>query len=190
MPEESQSKNPAEEMIKFWQAWMTAGMEAMQRTATLFAPGGGPPEWAAGLRDQIEKAVRTTLEAARIPSAGDFQRLVEELGSLRSRVEGMQTAVAALESVVKGQEAMGRALEGSVQQAARAQQDMQHAMATWTGQWEDRIAGLARGLEEWRGRWDETLRQGMAMSQASQKSLEELTKTMGDLFQKVMGGQR
>lgn len=172
MSEEFQSKNPAEEMIKFWQAWMTAGMEAMQRTATLFAPGGGLPEWMAALREQTEKAVGSALGAAGLPSGQDIQRLGKELDALRSQVE-----------------AMGQALEAFAQQAARAQQEIQQTMATWARQWEERMSAVTRGLEEWRGRWDETLRQGMAMSQASQKSLEELTKTMGDLSQKVMGGQ-
>lgn len=37
--------------------------------------------------------------------------------------------------------------------------------------------------------WHEVLRPGMAMSQASQKSIEDLTKTMWDISRKVMGGQ-
>lgn len=189
MLEQSEPKNPAEEMIKLWQSWMTAGIEAMQRTATLFAPGAWQPEWIAGLPDQIEKAMRASLEAARIRSAQDLQRVVQELDTLRSTVAAMQTGLAALESLMKGQQEMWRAVENSVQQATKAQHEIQRAMTTWTRQWEDRLAGVTRGMEEWRSRWEEMLRQGVAMSQASQKSLEDLTKTMWNLSQKVMGGQ-
>lgn len=78
-------------------------------------------------------------------------------------------------------------LEGSVRQVTKAQEDIQEAMATWSHQWEDRLAGVTHGLEEWRQRWEETLRQAMAISHASQKSLEDLTKTMWDLSRKVAG---
>jgi DNA repair exonuclease SbcCD ATPase subunit len=177
-------------MVKFWQAWMTVGMDAMQRTAMLFAPGAGLPEWMSGLRDEMEKAVRAALEAARIPSIQDLQRFVDGLATLCSQVEAMRTGLAALESLVKGQQAMWQTLENSIQQIARVQQEMQRAMATWSSQWEDRLAGVTRGLEEWRQRWEEMLRQGMAMSQASHKDIEDLTKSLWDLSQKVMGGQR
>lgn len=187
MAEQSEPKNPAEEMIKFWQSWMTAGMEAMQRTAMLFAPGGGLPEWMTSLRDQTQKAVRAGLEAAGVPSAQDLQKFAQELGALRSNMEAMRTGLAALESLVKGQQAMWQALEGSVQQATRAQQEIQQAMVAWSSQWEDRVAGFTRGLEEWRQRWEEMLRQGMAVNQASQKSLDDLTKTMWDLSKKITG---
>ena len=190
MAEQSQPTTLSEEMIKFWQAWMSAGMDAMQRTATLFASGSAGTEWTAGLRDQMEKAVGAALEAARIPSAQDFQRLSQELGALRAHVEVMRTGMAAMESLVKGQQEMWRALEGSVRQGTRAQQEIQHAMATWSSQWEDRMAGVTGGLEEWRQRWEEMLRQAMGLSQASQKSLEDLTRTMWDLSQKVMGEPR
>lgn len=190
MTEKSQPKSPAEEMVKFWQAWMSAGMEAMQRTAKLFAPGGGLPEWTAGLRDQTERAVRAALETAGLPPAQDLQKIVQELGALRAQVEAIRTGLAALDLLVKGQQAMWQALEGSVQQATRAQREIQQAMTDWGKQWEDRMAGLTRGLEEWRHRWDEMLRQGMAVGQASQKSLEDLTKTLWDLSQRMMGGPR
>ena len=52
------------------------------------------------------------------------------------------------------------------------------------------MAGVTRGLEEWRQRWEEMLRQAMGLSQASQKSLEDLTRTMWDLSQKVIGEPR
>lgn len=189
MTEHPERTNPAEEIVKFWQSWMSAGVDAMQRTATLFAPVGASTEWITGLRDQIGKAVQAALEAARIPTAQDFQRFAQELGALRAQVEAMQAGVAALESLVKGQQAMGRALEGSVQQAAKTQEEMRRTIAAWSGQWEDRMAGVTRAVEEWRQRWEEMLRQGMTTSQASQKNLEDLTKSMWNLSQKVMGRQ-
>ncbi len=189
MAEQAEARNPMEEMIKLWQAWMTAGMDAMQRTASVFASEGGLPGWTADWRDQMEKVMRAVLEAARIPSAQDLQRVVQALDALRSNVAMTQAGLAALESVMKGQQEMWRALEGSVQQATRSQQEMQQSMATWSKNWEERIASMARGMEEWRERWDAMLRQGMAMSQTSQKNLEDLTKTMWDLSKKMMGGQ-
>jgi hypothetical protein len=188
MAEQSEPKNPMEELIKLWQAWTMAGMEAMQRTSALFTRGTFP-QGAIGLQDQMEKAMRAAFEAWRIPSAQDFQRFAEEVRVLRSSVETMQAGLSALETLVKGQQAMWQAVEASVQRAAQVQQEMQGAMASWSKQWEERLAEVTRGMEAWRRQWEETLRQGMAMGQASQKSLEDLSKTMWDLSKKVMGGQ-
>ncbi len=177
-----------EEIVRLWQAWMSAGLEAMQQTANLFAPPGGLPEWMAGLHDQIGKAVRATLEAARIPAAQDLQRLAEEVRTLGSVVEGVRTGLAALESLARGQQEMWQALVRSVEQATQTQQEILDTMATWRSQWEERTAGMTHALEDWHRRWDEMARQGMAMSQASQKDLQDITRTMWDLSQKVMGG--
>jgi uncharacterized protein YhaN len=190
MAEQMQAKNPAEEMVKFWQSWMSAGLDAMQRTAMLFAPGGSLSEWTAGLHDQVGKAVQAAFEAAHVPTAQDYQRLIQELGGLRAHAEAMRSGLAALDSLVKGQQAMWQALEGSVQQATKAQQEMRHAMAAWTSQWEERMVAVTRGMEEWRQHWDEMLHQGLAAGQASQKALEDLTKTTWELSQKMMGGPR
>ncbi len=188
MAEQSEPKNPMEDLIKLWQAWTMAGIEAMQRTSALFTRGTFP-QGATGLQDQMEQAMRAVFEAWRIPSAQDFQRLAEEVRVVRSTVEAMQAGLSALEALVKGQQAVWQAVQASVQQATQAQQEMQGAMASWSKQWEERLTEVTRGMESWRQQWEETLRQGIAMGQASQKSLDDLTRTMWDLSKKVMEGQ-
>ncbi len=189
MAEQSEPRQPMEDIVRLWQAWMSAGLEAMQRTANLFAPPGGLPEWTAGLHDRVGKAVQATLEAACLLSAQDLQRLAEEVRTLGSVVEGVRAGLAALDSLGKGQQEVWQAMGRSVEQITQSQQEILGAMAAWRSQWEERMAGLTRALEDWHRQWDATLRQGMATSQASQKNLEEFTRTMWDLSQKMMEGK-
>jgi uncharacterized protein YhaN len=89
-----------------------------------------------------------------------------------------------MQAAFQAQQQGWKALEAIVQQTAAAQEEAKRAMERWTTQWEEQLGTLGRGMEEWRQRWEEMLRQGMAMSEASQKGLEELTKTMWDLARK------
>lgn len=98
MAEPSEPKNPAEEMVKFWQAWMSSGMDAMQRTATLFAPGGGLPEWTAGLREQIEKAIGSAPEAAKLPVADDVHLQANDEGPGLRRAAPLSPGLAGIAS--------------------------------------------------------------------------------------------
>lgn len=156
MAEPFQPKNPAEEMLKFWQTWMGPGTEAMQRMMS-------------------------------VPSASDLQRVVQEVAAVRSQVEAVATGLGTLEAVIKAQQQMWQALEGSVQRAVKGQDEILRAMAAWGSQWEQQMTS---GLEQWRQRWEDMLRQGMTMSQNSQQQLEGLTRTMLDVSQKVLGGTR
>lgn len=122
MSEPAPPKNPIDEVLGFWQRWMTAGIQAMQ---------------------QLPKP----------PSPEDLERIVRELGELRAQLGSLEASVATLESL------------------AKAQQEM---------------AGAAtRAVEDWRRRWEEMLRQGPTLAQASHQSIERLTRSMLEFTQKA-----
>jgi uncharacterized protein YhaN len=177
-----------EDLIRLWQAWTAAGLDAMQRTSALCTQGAFP-QAAIGLQEQMEKAMRAVCDAWHVPSARDVQRVAEEMRLLRSTVEAMQAGLSALEALVKGQQAVWQAVEASVQQATQAQQAMQGAMASWSRQWEGRLTEVTRDMEAWRRQWEDLLREGIATGQASQRNLEDLTKRMWDLSRKMLEGQ-
>ncbi len=162
MGEPLRSKTPPEPLAELWQAWA----------------------------DQLRKAMQASLEAARIPSAADLERLAEELRSLRGALDAVRTGTSELRSMVTWQQETWQVLGDSVEEATRVQKEAQQAMTVWSQHWEERMTSLTRDLEEWRRQWDEALRQGVALGQASQKGLEELTKTVWDLSQRAMGLSR
>ncbi len=186
MSGEAKTANPAEEIVKLWQSWMTAGVDAMQQAQAAFAPGARPGGPAAGWREQLETAVTRAFEATRAPSA-EIRQLAEGLERIRAQVDGLRTNLAALEGAVKGQQAVLEVVEATVQQATRAQQD---ALAGWNHQWEERIATMSERLDAWHRGWEEILRDGVVASHSARKSLEDLGKSMWDLSQRVTGGPR
>ncbi len=187
MSGETKTASPAEEIVKLWQSWMTAGVDVMQQAQAAFAPDARPRDPAAGWREQLEAAVSRAFEAARIPSAAEARQLAEGLERIRAQLDGLRTSLAALDTAVKGQQAMLEAVEATVQQATRAQEE---ALAAWNRQWEERISGMSQNLEAWHRGWEEILRDGVVASHAARKGLEDLGKSMWDLSQRVIGGPR
>lgn len=190
MDSEEHGKNPVEEMMRFWQGWTAAGMESMMRTMTLLAPGTPVLAWTTVLREQVERAVQMALEAGKVPGLPDLTRLSEEVSLLRAQTEAMNAGMSTMQAAFQAQQQGWKTLEKIVQQTAAAQQEAKRAVETLTTQWEKQVAGTNRGMEEWRQRSEEMLRQSVAASQAGQKGLEELTKKMWDLGKKkkVTGG--
>lgn len=190
MESEEQVKNPVEDMMKFWQGWMAAGMDSMMRSMSLLAPGTPVLAPTTVLREQVERAVQMGLEAWKVPALLDLTRLSEEVSLLRAQTEAMSASMATMQAAFQAQQQGWKTLETIVQQTAAVQQEAKRAVESWTTQWGERVAAMTRGMEEWRGRWEEMLRQSVAVSQAGQKGLEELTKTMWDLAKKkkVTGG--
>ncbi|MGH7411741.1 MAG: hypothetical protein ACREJ6_11875 [Candidatus Methylomirabilis sp.] len=188
MGSEEQTKNPVEEILKSWQSWMAAGTDAMMRTMTLLAPGTPILAWTTVLREQVERAVQMALEAGEVPGFPDLTRLSEEVGLLRAQTEALGAGMATMQAAFQAQQQGWKTLETIVRQTAAAQEEAKRAVEGWTAKWEERVGAMTRGMEEWRERWEEMLRQSMAMSQAGQKGLEELTKTMWDLAKKVTSG--
>ncbi|MCI0407201.1 MAG: hypothetical protein L0191_01340 [Acidobacteria bacterium] len=184
MEGEEQAMNPFEEMLRFWQGWTAASMDSMMRAMTLLAPGTPALAWTTVLREQVERAVQVALEAGKVQGLPDLTRLSEEVSLLRAQTEAMSASMATMQAAFQAQQQGWRTLETMVQQTAAAQQEAKRAVETWATQWEERVGAMTRGMEEWRGRWEEMLRQSVAVSQAGQKGLEELTKTMWDLAKK------
>ena len=188
MESEEQAKNPVEEMMRFWQGWMAAGMDSMMRSMTLLAPGTPVIAWTTVLREQVERAVQMALETAKVPGFPDLKRMTEELSLLRAQTEVLNVGMATMQAAFQAQQQGWKALETIVQQTAAAQEEAKRVVESWTMQWEDRVGAMTRGMEEWRERWEEMLRQSMAMSQAGQKGMEDLTKTMWDVANKMTRG--
>jgi len=188
MESEEQIKNPVEEMMRFWQGWMAAGMDSMMRSMALLGPGTPVVAWTTVLREQVERAVQMAVESTKVAGFPDLTRLSEEVGLLRAQTGALSTSMAMMQAAFQAQQQGWKTLEMIVQQTAAAQQEAKRVVETWTTQWEERVGVITRGLEEWRERWEEMLRQSMTMSQAGQRGMEELTKTMWDLAKKVTGG--
>jgi hypothetical protein len=184
MENQEQTKNPVEEMLRFWQNWMTLGTDAMMRTMTLVAPGAPAFPWGTMFQEQVERAVKMAMDATKVAGFPDLARFSEELSLLRAQTEALSQTMGTMQAAFQAQQQGWKALEAVVQQTAAAQEEAKRAMERWTTQWEEQLGTLGRGMEEWRQRWEEMLRQGMAMSEASQKGLEELTRTMWDVARK------
>ncbi len=182
--------NPIEEMLKFWQNWIRTGMEAMNRIVALMASGTPPPlAWTTVLSEEAGRAVQMFMEGTKLAGFPDFKRMSEEVSLLRAQMEAMRTGMSAMQAAFQAQQQGWRALETMVQQIAAVQEEARRAVDTWTAGWEEQLGVMTRGLEEVRQHWGEMLRQGIAVSQASQKGVEELTRTVWELARKVTGGE-
>ena len=187
MEGQEQAKNRAEEMLGLWQMMMAASTDAMMRTMTLLASGAPPFAWATMMREQAERGVQMAMEAGKVPGLPDLKRLGEEVALLRAQTEALVTGLAAIQAAFQAQQQGWKTLEAVVQQTAKAQEEAKRFLESWTAQWEERVHAMTRGMDDWRQRWEEMLREGMAMGQASQKGLEDLTKTMWELARKFSG---
>jgi len=187
MESEAQGKNPMEDMLKFWQGWMAAGMDSMMRTMTPLAPGTPVLAWTTVLREQVERAVQMAMESGKVPWLPDLAQVGKEVSLLRAQTEALSSSLAMMQAAFQAQQQGWKTLEMIVRQTATAQEEAKRTVEGWRTQWEEQLAAMTRGMEESRERWEEMLRQGVAMSQASQKGVEDLTRTMWDLAKKVTG---
>ncbi|MGH7369853.1 MAG: hypothetical protein ACREJ4_11340 [Candidatus Methylomirabilaceae bacterium] len=188
MEGEEQLKKQAEEMLGLWQMIMAAWMDAMVRSTALLTPGTPALAWATMMRKQAERGVQMAMEASKFPGLPDLNRLSDEVSLLRAQTEALVTGLAAMHAAFQAQQQGWKTLEAAVEQTAKAQDEAKRLFESWTAQWEERVHAMTRGMDEWRQRWEEMLREGMAMGQASQKGLEDLTKTMWELARKVSSG--
>jgi predicted nucleic acid-binding Zn-ribbon protein len=186
MAQQSSPQSLGDDMVKMWQAWMRAGLNAMQPQMWAFPPGAKLSDPTAELPHQIEKAVRASLEAAQIPSTADLEQLGQKAEALRTAVEAMRTDLAGVEALVRRQEDKLQALERAIREPSGLRQEIEAAIGTY---WEDRMAGVMRSLDELR-RGVETLSLGIAGSQTTAKTLEQTTQERLDPSQKPMRGRR
>lgn len=187
MSEEKKIPLPMEELFRFWQMWVMMGMDMLMRAPAFFAALGKGMEKPGLGREEIERVIQAALQAWRLPSPDDPQKMTGEMAALRGQVEAVQRALGAVEAALRLQAEGWKTLQALLQRVAAAQEEGQRALQAWRSQIEERVGSGARLMEEWGRRWEEALRQGMAFGQASQKGLEELTKTVWDLSKKVAG---
>jgi uncharacterized protein YhaN len=190
MADEAHARTPVEEMVKLWQAMMSAGIDAMMRSTAIMTPGKAIPAWTTMFREQLERSMQMAVETSRFPGLADLSRLSGEVSSLREQTEALVAGLAALQAAFQAQQGGWKALEAVIRQTAQAQGDAVRLLETWTAQWEERVAAMSHGMDEWRQRWEEILREGMAVGQASQRGLDEITKTMWDLTRRFAGETR
>ncbi|MCI0407425.1 MAG: hypothetical protein L0191_02475 [Acidobacteria bacterium] len=188
MEGEEQLRKQAEEVLRPWQIMVAAWMDAMMRSTAFLTPGAPVLPWTTVFREQFERAVGMAVETSRFPGVPDLNRLSEEVGLLRAQTEALVTGLATLQAALQAQQQGWKTLEATVQQTAKVQEEAKRLFESWTAQWEERIHAMTRGVDEWRQRSEEVLREAMAIGQASQKGFEELTKTMWDLAKKFGGG--
>jgi hypothetical protein len=186
MAQQSSPQNLADDMVKMWQAWMRAGLNAMQPQMWAVPPGSQRPDPTAELPHQIEKAVRAALEAAQIPSISDLEQLNGKADDLRTTVDAMRTSLAGLEALVRRHHDTLQALEMAIREPSGLRQEVEAAIA---GCWEDRMAGVMRSLEELR-QGVETLAVGIAGIQATEEARDQTTQGTSEVPERATRGKR
>jgi len=190
MAEEKREQPPSfpfAEMIALWQKMMLESFEAMVRTPAFTGILGKALEGSNLIRDQVEKGLQASLRAMNLPTAEDLRRMTEGLALMQAQLQVVQDYLKTVERAVKLQEEWRKRLDETIQKVMTAQVEGQKAFETWTKQVEDRFQGLQRFWEESAKQWEEGLRQALAFGQTSQRSLEELNKTVWDISKQVFG---
>lgn len=185
--EEKRAEMPFGEIFALWQKMMWEGFEAMLKAPAFAAGLGKAFEGSTAFQEQMQKNIQAALKAMNLPTAEDLRRIAEGLSAMQAQLEAMKSYLGAVEAAVKLQEEWRKGMDETIRRLLAFQEEGQKAFQAWTKQVEDRFQGLQRFWEEGARRWEEGLQQSVAFAQTSQRSLEELSKTVWDISRKVFG---
>lgn len=160
----------------------------MMLKAPAFAAGVGKAfEGSTAIQEQIHKSIQAGLKAMQLPIVEDLRRITEGLSVMQAQLEAMKSYLGAVEAGVKLQEEWRKGMDETIHRLLSYQAEGQKAFESWTKHVEDRLQALQCFWEEGARRWEESLHQAAALAQTSQRSLEELSRTVWDISKKAFG---
>lgn len=184
---EEKTPFPFAEMIALWQKMVWEGFEMMLK-APAFAIGLGKAfEHSTAFQEQVQQGIQAGLQAMHLPTAEDLRRIAEGLSAVQAQVEAVKSYLAAVEVSVKLQEAWRKEMDATLRRLLAYHEEGQKTFQAWTRQVEDRFRDLQRFWEEGAKRWEEGVQQAVALTQTSQRSLEELHKNMWEISRRILG---
>lgn len=178
---------PFGEMFSMWQKMMWEGFEMMLKGPGFAAGVGKAFEGSTALQEQVQKGIQASLKAMQLPTVEDLRRVTEGLSAMQAQLEAMKSYLGAVQVATKLQEQWRKGMDETIQRVLAYQADGQKSFQSWTKQVEERLQGLQHFWEEGAKRWEEGLHQATAFAQTSQRSLEELSKTVWDISKKTFG---
>jgi hypothetical protein len=186
MAEEKQQM-PFGEMLTMWQKMMGEGFEMMLKAPAFTAGLGKAFEGSAAMQEQIQRGIQASLRSMQLPTGEDIRRITEGVSAMQVQLEAMKSYLGAVEAAGRLQEQWRKGMDETIHRLLAHQAEGQKAFESWTKQVEDRLQSLQRFWEEGARRWEEGLHQATAFAQTSQRSLEELSKTVWDISKKAFG---
>ena len=160
----------------------------MMLKAPAFTAGLGKAfEGSTAMQEQIQRSIQASLKAMQLPTAEDLRRVAEGVSAMQAQLEAMKSYLGAVEAAGKLQEQWRKGMDETIHRLLAYQAEGQKAFESWTKQVEDRLQGLQHFWEEGAKRWEEGLHQATSFAQTSQRSLEELSKTVWDMSKKAFG---
>ncbi|MFQ5846479.1 MAG: hypothetical protein ACE5IQ_02270 [Candidatus Methylomirabilales bacterium] len=85
--ERAGEKDVYREMLAAWQKMMSEGMDTFLRSPLMLATMGKGLESSLNLKEHIDQALHTYLQALHLPSTRDVERVLEALQRLQGEVE-------------------------------------------------------------------------------------------------------
>lgn len=185
---EEKPQTPFGDMVALWQKMIWEGFETMLKAPTFAAGVGKAVESSATLQDQIQKSIQASLKAMQLPSADDLRRIAEGFSTMQAQLDAMKSYLGAVEAATRVQGQWRKGMDETIQRLLAYQSEGQKTLEGWTKHVEERLQSLQHLWEEGAKRWEEGLHQAAAFAQTSQRSLEELNKSVWDMSKKVFGG--
>jgi hypothetical protein len=184
---EEKPHTPFGDMIALWQKMMWEGFEMMLKAPAFSAGVGRAVEGSTALREQIQGSIQASLKAMQMPTVEDLRRITEGLSAMQAQLETVKSYLGAVQAGVQLQEEWRRGMDETIQRLIAYQAEGQRSFQLWTKQVEERFQGLQQSWETVAKQWNEGLQRAAALAEASQRSMEELNKTVWDISRKTLG---